>query len=87
MFGSAPLSMAYRHGRGSLSGAAGRGEIPASQTTIPGQPQCTSLAVACGKRRILGTMRAPYLCHGGSAWDGPPPALSPCGLLDRIGRA
>jgi hypothetical protein len=41
MFGSAPLSMAYRHGRGSLGGAAGRGKIPASQTTIRGLPQCT----------------------------------------------
>ena len=40
MFGAAPLSTAFCHGRGSLGGAAGRGEIPASQTTIPALPQC-----------------------------------------------
>ncbi len=40
-FGSAPLSTAFCHGRGSGCGAAGRGEIPVSQTTIPALPQCT----------------------------------------------
>jgi len=67
MFGSAPLNTAFRHGRGNLGGAAGRGKIPASQTTIPGLLQCTSQATACNKRRILGTVCVPQLRHGLSA--------------------
>ena len=35
-----PCSARHYHGRGSLGGAAVRGEIPASQTTIPVLPQC-----------------------------------------------
>src|ERR1039458_8251626 len=38
--GSAPLSTAFCHGRGSFCGAAGRGEIPISQTIILTLPQC-----------------------------------------------
>ena len=39
-----PAEHGICHGRGSLGGAAGRGEIPASQTIIPALPQCTSLS-------------------------------------------
>jgi len=47
-----PAEHGICHGRGSLGGAAGRGEIPASQTTIPALPQCASWPRPCDNRRI-----------------------------------
>jgi hypothetical protein len=42
MTGAIPLGTAFCHGRGSIGAAAGRGEIPASQTTIRGVLQCAT---------------------------------------------
>jgi len=43
-----------------LGRCGGTGEIPSSQTTIPGLPQCASSAGTCDIRRILGTVWTRY---------------------------
>ena len=53
------LPLAWQFGRS----CGGPGEIPVSQTTIPGLPQCTLLLAACDKRLNPQRQNAPYLSH------------------------
>ena len=63
--------------RGAWAGAAGQGEIPASQTTIPAQSQCTKSSSAMRQRAFCGFLEkaATGLRDRGQSYD-----------IDRIGR-